>query len=107
MRHALFLCGRNRLRGPTAGRVFSERPNLEAASAGLNPDADTPCTPELLECAETVFAMEKAREAKPSRRSGRHLRAARAACLDIPDGYGSMDPALVALLRARAGRHLP
>ncbi len=103
----LFLCGRNRLRGLTAERGFSERPDLEAASAGLNPDADTPCTPEPLEWAEIVFATERARQAKPSRRFGRHLRAARVACLDIPDRHGSMDPAPVEMPRARATRHLP
>lgn len=107
MKRVLFLCGRNRLRSPTAERVFSDRPGVEVASAGLNPDADTPCTPELLEWADVVFVMEKAHKAKLSRRFGRHLRSARVVCLDIPDRYGFMDPALVDLLRARAGRHLP
>ena len=107
MKRVLFLCGRNRLRSPTAERVFSDRPGVEVASAGLNPDADTPCTPELLEWAEVVFVMEKGHKAKLTRRFGRHLRSARVVCLDIPDRYGFMDPALVELLRARAGRHLP
>ena len=107
MTSVLFLCGRNRLRSPTAERVFSGRLDLDVASAGLNPDADTPCTPELLEWAEIVFVMEKAQKAKLSRRFGRHLRSARVVCLDIPDRYAFMDPALVELLRTRAGRHLP
>ncbi len=107
MKRVLFLCGRNRLRSPTAERVFSARPDLDVASAGLNPDADTPCTPELLEWAEVVFVMEKAQKTKLSRRFGRHLRSARVVCLDIPDRYAFMDPGLVELLRARAGRHLP
>lgn len=107
MKRVLFLCGRNRLRSPTAERVFSGRPGVEVASAGLNPDADTPCTPELLEWAEIVFVMERSQKAKLSRRFGRHLRSARVVCLDIPDRYRFMEPALVELLRARAGRHLP
>ncbi len=36
----LFLRARNRLRSPTAGRVFANRPGVETAFAGLVPDAD-------------------------------------------------------------------
>ncbi len=107
MKRVLFLCGRNRLRSPTAERVFSARPGVEVASAGLNPDADKPCTPELLEWAEIIFVMEKAHKAKLSRRFGRHLRSARVVCLGVPDRYGFVDPALADLPRARVARHLP
>ncbi|HAJ04416.1 MAG TPA: phosphotyrosine protein phosphatase, partial [Brevundimonas sp.] len=37
--HLLFLCSRNRLRSPTAERVFAYWPGIETASAGLAPDA--------------------------------------------------------------------
>lgn len=106
MKRVLFLCGRNRSRSPPAERVFSGRPDPEVASAGPNPDADTPCTPGLLERAGIVFVMGKSWKEKLARRFGRHLRSARAACLDIPDRYGSMGPALVELPLARAARHL-
>ena len=106
MKRVLFLCGRNRLRSPTAEHVFSAEAGIEALSAGLDNDADVPCTPELLEWADIVFVMEKAHRGKLARRFGRHLRNARVICLDIPDNYAFMQPELVQLLHARVGRHL-
>ncbi|MCW0400103.1 hypothetical protein NB688_003573 [Xanthomonas sacchari] len=105
-RHLLFVCSRNRLRSPTAEQVFATWPGVETASAGVDHDADTPITPELLEWADIVFVMEPAHRNKLSRRFKRHLGRARIVCLDIPDDYGYMDPALVQLLTAKVARHL-
>lgn len=105
-RHLLFVCSRNRLRSPTAEQVFATWPGVETASAGVDHDADTPVTPELLEWADVVFVMEPMHRAKLSRRFKRHLGRARIVCLDIPDDYGYMDPALVQLLTTKVARHL-
>lgn len=59
MRHILFLCSQNRLRSPTAEQVYSTEAAAEVASAGLDNDAETVCTPELLQWADIVFVMEK------------------------------------------------
>ena len=106
VKRVLFLCSRNRLRSPTAERVFGGRSDLEVASAGLAPDADEPVTAELLEWAELIFVMEKSHRARLQRRFKRHVGHARVVCLDIPDDYAFMDPALVQLLTARVGPHL-
>ncbi len=106
MTRVLFLCGRNRLRSPTAEQVFSAQAGIEAMSAGLDNDADVPCTPELLEWADVVFVMEKVHRSKLARRFKQHLRNARVICLDIPDKYWFMQPELVQLLHLRVGRHL-
>jgi predicted protein tyrosine phosphatase len=53
----LFLCARNRLRSPTAERVFHSRPGVETASAGLAPDAEEPVTPDHLDWADLIFVM--------------------------------------------------
>ena len=106
-RHVLFLCSQNRLRSPTAEQVFADRPGIETASAGLNHDAENPVTPELLAWADLIFVMEPAHRSRLRARFQRHLHGKRVICLDIPDDYGFMDPALVALLEARATRHLP
>jgi hypothetical protein len=37
----LFVCSQNRLRSPTAERIFAGREGLEAASAGISPDAQS------------------------------------------------------------------
>ncbi len=106
MRRVLFLCSRNRLRSPTAERVFGARPDLEVASAGLASDADEPVTADLIEWAELIFVMEKRHRAKLNRQFRTRLRHAKIVCLDIPDDYGFMDPRLIELLHARAGPHL-
>ncbi len=49
MRHILFLCSQNRLRSPTAEQVYSTEADAEVASAGLDNDAETVCTPELVQ----------------------------------------------------------
>jgi predicted protein tyrosine phosphatase len=107
IKHVLFLCGRNRLRSPTAEAVFSTRHDIEVESAGLDNDADIPCTPELVTWADIVFVMEKSHRQKLSRRFPPYLRNAKVVCLDIPDDYAFMQPELVRLLQARVGRHLP
>ncbi|UNK56175.1 low molecular weight protein tyrosine phosphatase family protein [Pseudoxanthomonas daejeonensis] len=106
-RHVLFLCSRNRLRSPTAEQLFADWPGIETASAGLAPDAETPLTPELLAWADTVLVMEQVHRTRLSAKFGAHLRGTRIVCLDIPDDYDFMAPALVELLQARVPRHLP
>ncbi|MDR7192384.1 low molecular weight protein tyrosine phosphatase family protein [Luteimonas terrae] len=106
-RHVLFVCSRNRLRSPTAEQVFADWPCVETASAGLSPDADVPVTPELLAWADTIFVMERVHRARLSERFGPQLRHARVICLEIPDDFGFMAPALVRLLEAKVPAHLP
>lgn len=106
MRKVLFICSQNRLRSPTAEQVFADWPGVETASAGLNNDAENPLTPELLAWADVVFVMERTHCNKLSSRFRRKLERQRIICLDIPDDYDYMDPALVALLRAKVPRHL-
>lgn len=102
----LFLCARNRLRSPTAERVFADRPGVETASAGLAPDAEEPVTPDHLDWADIVFVMERAHRAKLQRRFGPHLKVKRVICLDVPDDYALMQPELVTLLEKKVGPFL-
>ena len=95
----LFICSRNRKRSPTAEAVFSDRADLEVASAGLAPDAEEIITPELLQWAELILVMEKAHRSRLQRRFGADVRHARVVCLDIPDDYDFMDERLVMRLQ--------
>lgn len=101
MRRVLFVCSRNRLRSPTAEQVFAAHPGIECASAGLSADAEEVLTSELVDWAELIFVMEKAHRRRLAAKFGRQLRGKRVVCLDIPDHYGFMEPALVALLRTK------
>jgi predicted protein tyrosine phosphatase len=106
MKNVLFVCSQNRLRSPTAEQVFAGRKDVEVASAGTNHDADNPVTHELVARADIIFVMEKAHRNKLQRKFKASLKKARLVCLDIPDDYEFMDPALVRLLEARVPRYL-
>lgn len=103
----LFICSQNRLRSPTAELIFATHPGVECASAGTNHDADSPLTPELVDWADLIFVMEKSHRDKLASRFKSSLSNKRVVCLDIPDNYDYMDPALVRLLRAKVLRFLP
>jgi predicted protein tyrosine phosphatase len=94
----LFVCSQNRLRSPTAERIFSSIPGLEVASAGTAPDADEPVSPEWLDWADRIFAMEERHRKALSRRFQSHLKNKRIAVLEIPDEFEYMDPELIELL---------
>ena len=98
---------RNRLRSPTAERVFAVVPGIEAESAGVAPDAENPVTPELIAWADVILVMEPAHRRKLAKKFPAALRGKRVACLDIPDDYAYMDPDLVRLLWDRVARVVP
>lgn len=106
MLNVLFVCSRNRLRSPTAERVFSSWPRIEVASAGLDDDADKPVTPDLVAWADMIFVMEKAHRNRLRQKFHAYLASQRVICLNIPDEYEYMDPHLVKLLKALVPRHL-
>jgi len=103
MRKVLFLCSQNKLRSPTAETIFSDIDGYDVQSAGLNNDATTPLTPELVEWADYIFVMEKSHRNKLQKKFRRYLIKQRVICLDIPDEYEYMDKGLVKLLRQRVG----
>lgn len=103
----LFVCSRNRLRSPTAEHVFDAIGGVEARSAGVHPDAREPLTADLIEWADLILVMEPTHRAGMNRQFGRALRGKRVTCLNIPDDYDFMDPALVALLWERVPLSVP
>jgi len=102
----LFICSQNRLRSPTAEQVFASWEGIEQASAGTNNDAENPLTAELVAWAQLIFVMERVHRDKLSKKFREHLKEQRVVCLDIPDRYGFMDPALIELLEAKVAPHL-
>ncbi|MDP3857025.1 MAG: low molecular weight protein tyrosine phosphatase family protein [Stagnimonas sp.] len=107
MRNVLFICGRNKWRSPTAEQVFSEHPAIQCASAGLSRDAEVPVSIELIEWAELIFVMEKQHRSKLLAQFKPQLRSKKLVCLDIPDNYKFMEPALVRLLERKVTPFLP
>jgi predicted protein tyrosine phosphatase len=105
-RNLLFICSQNKLRSPTAEHVFSQHPGIETMSAGTNNDAETPIDGEMVDWADVIFVMERAHLNKLRSRFRMHLGSKRVVCLDIPDDYDYMDPALVRVLKAKVGRYI-
>lgn len=101
MTRALFICSRNRLRSPTAERVFADFPGVETDSAGLAPDAEVRLSAEQLDWATVVFVMEKNHRSRLMRQYRQVLAGKRVICLDIPDDYAYMQPELISLLQRK------
>jgi predicted protein tyrosine phosphatase len=97
----------NRWRSPTAEQIFSESPGVECSSAGLNRGAENPLTPELVEWADLIFVMERCHKTKLSSEFKPYLKGKRVVCLNIPDNYKFMEPALVKLLQVKVSGFLP
>jgi len=106
MKRALFICSQNRLRSPTAEQVFARWPDVESDSAGLGNDADVPLSSEQIAWANIIFVMEKAHRNRLAAKFKAHLNGKRVICLDIPDDYAYMQPELIRLLEAKAGKFL-
>jgi predicted protein tyrosine phosphatase len=102
VRRVLFVCNQNRLRSPTAVRVFADEPGIEVRSAGVDPDAVVPLTSEHLEWAHLVLVMERRQRNVIQKRFPELYRTRRIVCLYIPDEFEYLDPVLMALLRERA-----
>ena len=103
MHRALFVCSQNRLRSPTAEEVFSKMQGVECASAGTDDKANVPLDVELIEWADTIFAMETSHRNRITKKFGKFLGGKRIVVLNIPDDYEFMEPALVAILERKVG----
>lgn len=106
MKNILFVCSQNKLRSPTAEQVFADWPGIEVSSAGTDASCGNPVTPELVEWADVIIAMERAHRNKIQRQFRSSLRTARIVVLGIPDDYEFMDEGLVRLLKARVPQFL-
>lgn len=107
MKNVLFICSQNRLRSPTAEQVFASWRGIEVTSAGTNNDAENPVTAEVLEWADIIIVMERTHRNKLQQKFRAALNGKRIVCLEIPDEYEYMDPALVRLLEAKVPKFLP
>lgn len=102
-RRVLFLCSRNRLRSPTAEKVFAAWPQVETDSAGLAADADTPLSVEQLDWAKLILVMEPAHRRRLLMRYRDHLKGKRVVVLGIRDEYDFMQPELIGLPLRKVG----
>ncbi|MFK7601367.1 phosphotyrosine protein phosphatase [Deinococcus sp. SM5_A1] len=99
----VFVCAQNKLRSPTAEAIFRDSADWEVASEGINHDAETPVSRDLLELANVTVCMEKRHRDVLRQRFKGALPDDRILTLGIPDDYDFMDPfmdpELVSMLR--------
>ena len=84
----LFICMQNRLRSPTAEKVFSVYPRLEVRSAGLEAGSRVVVTRDLLEWADIIFVMERRQRNLIHKKFKDIYEKKRIICLYVPDEYG-------------------
>lgn len=106
MKKLLFVCSQNRLRSPTAEVVFSRWPGVEAMSAGIDTDANTPICADLVNWADVILVMQEIHKTRINKMFGSALKDKQIVVLGIPDKYEYMQPALVKLLKAKVPRYL-
>ncbi len=101
MTRALFICGKARMRSPTAADIFAEQNDVEADFAGLSNDADERLSLEQIEWADVIFVMERRQKKRLNFLFSGALKGKRVVSLDIPDKFGYMQPELVVLLKSK------
>ncbi|MBW2980757.1 phosphotyrosine protein phosphatase [Candidatus Woesearchaeota archaeon] len=97
----LFVCTVNRLRSKTAEDLLKKDPRFEVKSAGVDKEATTPLTKELLEWADCIFVMEKRHRNIIHKKYPDVYKSKKIICLYIDDIYDYMDPVLVDLLKEK------
>jgi predicted protein tyrosine phosphatase len=101
--HVLFLCSQNRLRSPTAEKVFSQFSEIECKSAGTDRTAGVVVTTELIQWADVIFVMEKLHRNKITKQFKHQLGGRRVVVLGIPDDYEFMDTGLIEIIKQKVG----
>ncbi len=106
LKKALFICGKNKLRSPTAEMIFSAYEGIETDSAGVNTDSEQMLSTEQILWSDIIFVMEKKYLEKILKKYSYQLKNKRIICLNIPDKYGYMQPELITLLEKKVGHFL-
>ena len=97
----LFVCGKNKLRSPTAESVFLGHPEIEALSVGLSKKAEVRLTVDHLKWSDIIFVMEKKFKNKIMEDYSDYVKDENVISLNIPDKYQYMDPELVSIFENR------
>lgn len=69
--------------------------------AGLDRYAEVPLSTEAIAWADFIFVMEKSHKNKLSKNFKHFLKDKKIICLDIPDEYEYIEPALIELLKQK------
>jgi predicted protein tyrosine phosphatase len=102
----LFICSQNIQRSLTAERMYDGFPGYEVKSAGTETSARTPVTRKHIEWADMVFVMEDDHLEILKAKFGAGVAGKKVVCLNIPDRYRCMEPALIEELKRKLKAHV-
>lgn len=102
----LFVCSKNKWRSLTAERMLAGVDGFDVKSAGTEKDARIKVTEGHIGWADQIFVMEKKHVRRLEEKFGDTLAGKEVVCLNIPDDYTLMDPALIDLLREKLSPHI-
>ncbi len=102
----LFVCSKNKWRSLTAERMLNGVNGYDVRSAGTEKDARIKVTAGHVGWADIIFVMEKKHRRRLEEKFGDSLAGKEIVCLNIPDDYRLMDPALIDLLLEKLSPHI-
>lgn len=106
MTRVLFVCGKARVRSPTAAQIFSEWDGIRTDFGGLSNDADDALSADQIDWADVIMVMERRHQTRLNDRFRRILAGKKILVLDIRDRFTFMEQALIDELLEKAGPRL-
>ena len=102
----LFICSQNKIRSLTAEHMLQGVPGLAIKSAGTEPRSRIRVNEGHIGWADFIFVMEKKHRRILEENFPEALVGKRIICLNIPDEYRYMEPALMDELKAGLSQHV-
>ncbi len=96
----LFICSGNKLRSPTAEKVFKSD-TIKTKSAGTSKKAKKVVDSKDIKWADTVYVMEEKHKQRLMAYFPDSVKFKEVVVLDIPDNYKYMDKKLISILKEK------
>ena len=102
----LFVCSQNKIRSLTAEHLLQGVPGYSVKSAGTEPRSRIRVNEGHIGWADLIFVMEKKHRRILEENFPEALVGKPVICLNIPDEYRYMEPALMNELKAEVSQHI-
>ena len=106
MKKVLFICGKARVRSPTAAQVFADWDGICTDFGGISNDADDALSADQIDWADVIMVMERRHATRLNDRFRSMLAGKKVLVLDIRDRYTFMQADLIEELLNKAGTRL-
>ena len=106
MKRVLFVCGKARVRSPTAAQVFADWNGIRTDFGGISNDADDALSADQIDWADIIMVMERRHATRLNDRFKKMLAGKKVLVLDIRDRYTFMEADLIEELLNKAGTRL-